>query len=76
MAGIEFGFRRGHIEHLFSGAFIKMYMLLCRFHYLYDGFFLIIGFVLACDIEMQLGNLITSVLWLNLVCNNMTKDNA
>ena len=51
-------------------------MLLCRFHYLYDGFFLIIGFVLACDIEMQLGNLITSVLWLNLVCNNMTKDNA
>lgn len=37
------------------------------------GFFLTVGFALACNTEMQLGNFVTSVLWLNLVCNNMTK---
>lgn len=72
MAGTGFCFRRAGIEHIFSEALIKIYMLLWKFDYLYDGIF-IEGFVLVCEIEMQLSNFITSVMWLNFVCNSMTK---
>lgn len=37
------------------------------------GSFLTVGFGFACDTEMQLGNFVPSVLWLNLVRNDMTK---
>lgn len=70
MAGTEFCFRRSHMCFLERAwnlyAAVKIVLA-------WWGFFLTVVFGLACDTEMSLGNFVTSVVWLNLVCNNMTK---